>query len=109
MQFLLLVLVDDAFSPPETIGSDTEAWVREMDDNGVRIVGDRLSAARSAVTLRVRGGSRTLDDGSVLDVDGHLVGFDLVECRDREHAIEVAAAHPMAAAAAIEIRALWAE
>jgi hypothetical protein len=34
-------------------------------------------------------------------------GFDLLECESLEEAIDIAAAHPMAGAGAIEARPLW--
>ncbi len=36
-----------------------------------------------------------------------IAGFDILECDDMEHAIAVAARHPMATHGTIELRALW--
>jgi hypothetical protein len=58
--------------------------------------------------VRVRDGEVLVTDGPFLETKELLGGFDLLECRDMAEAIEVAAAHPMAARGVLEIRPVWA-
>lgn len=38
-----------------------------------------------------------------------MCAYELIECSSQEEAIEVAALHPMAEAATIEVRPVWSE
>lgn len=109
MRYMLLICYDESFSPPETLGAETEAWVEEMDRRGVRKAGDRLRPASDATTVRVRGDRALLTDGPFAETKEQIAGFDLIECADLDEAIEVASRHPMAKAGMIEVRPFWEE
>ncbi|MCU1600377.1 MAG: YCII-related protein [Frankiales bacterium] len=106
MQFLMLVCVDREPVAPQEGVPDVEEWVSTHDASGVRVVGDRVAPARAAKVVRVRDAKRIVTDGPFLETKEVLAGFDVLECRDMEHAIEVAAGHPMAWGGVIELRAL---
>ncbi|MDP9117491.1 MAG: YciI family protein [Actinomycetota bacterium] len=108
MQFLMLVCRDnEPVEAPAGPGGDVEEWVDTMDARGVRVAGDRLAHEREASVVRVRGGRVLVTDGPFLETKEALAGFDLLDCRDLAEAIEVAAAHPAAATAVMEIRPIW--
>ena len=107
MQFLILVCTDGQFRPTPTMGADTDKWVTTYDERGVRLIGDRIEPESAAKTVRVRDGEVLVTDGPFLETKEALGGFDVLECRDMAEAIEVAAAHPMAAAGVLEIRPFW--
>lgn len=109
MRYMLLICYDESFSPPETIGAETEAWVEEMDRRGVRKAGDRLRPASDATTVRVREDRAMLTDGPFAETKEQIAGFDLIECADLDEAIEVASRHPMAKVGMIEVRPFWEE
>jgi len=46
-------------------------------------------------------------DGPFAETKEQVAGFDLLECRDLDDAIAVAAGHPVAGGGALEIRPLW--
>ncbi len=107
MRFMLFVCrdtVDPGPTAPE--GAAVAAWVDRMDKSGRRVTGDPLAPEREAAAVRVRGGQVKVTDGAVLRTDDMLLGFDLLDCRDRAEAIAVAAEHPLAARGVLEIRAL---
>lgn len=107
MRFLMFVSSDSQpDAAPERPG-EVEAWVAENDRKGRRITGDRLSPMREAKMVRVRGGKVLVTDGPFSESKEVILGFDILECRDMEEAIEVAAAHPMARAGRLELRAFW--
>jgi hypothetical protein len=107
MRYMLFVCNDESFSPPETIGADTDAWVEEMERRGVRKVGERLRPAGDATTVRVREDQVVLSDGPFAETKEQIAGFDLIECADLDEAIEVTSKHPMAKAGMIEVRPFW--
>jgi hypothetical protein len=74
-----------------------------MDKRGLRVAGEPLLPA-AAVSVQVREGARKVISEPHLDTGDSLIGFDLLECRDIEEAIEVAAAHPLARRFVLEIR-----
>ena len=109
MQFLMLVCRDDQpVPPPAGPPGDIEEWVATMDGAGVRLAGDRLAAERESAVVRVRDGQVVVTDGPFLETKEALGGFDLLECRDLAHAIEVAAAHPFAQQGVLELRPILA-
>lgn len=108
MRFLMLVCVDsepaDAGSTP---GMSIEEWVDTYDGNGVRLIGDRIDPESNAKTVRVRDDEVLVTDGPFVETKEVVAGFDVLECRDLKHAIEVAAAHPMARGGVLELRPFW--
>jgi hypothetical protein len=52
----------------------------------------------------VRDGTLQVTEGTFLAFEGALLGFDVLECRDMAHAIEVAAAHPLSGRFVLELR-----
>jgi len=106
MQFLMLVCRDTEPVPPGAETGDVEDWVATMEGRGVRITGGPVAAERQARAVRVRNGKAVVTDGPYLETKEILGGFDVLECRDMAEAIEVAAAHPFAAAGVMELRPL---
>lgn len=107
MQFLLIIAHDDAFTPTETLVGEIMAWIQRMTARGIRITGRPLRPTTEATTLRIRGGKLHRSAAPFSNAEEQMCAFELVECRDLEHAIEIAQTHPMAAAASIEVRAIW--
>jgi hypothetical protein len=108
---MLLICGDEAFEPtPEesaTIDGTAMSWAEEMDGRGVRLHGSRLRPVSEATTVRVRDGRLTVSDGPFAETKEQMGGYDLIEAKDLDEAIEVASKHPVAAFGSIEIRPLW--
>ncbi len=113
MKYMMLVCVAESveLSPEEIaqIGPATEAWVEEMDGRGVRLQGDRLRPVSDATTVRIRGGELLVADGPFAETKEQIAGYDLLECKDLDEAIEVAAKHPVAKFGTLEVRPFWTE
>ncbi|HWD00901.1 MAG TPA: YciI family protein [Amycolatopsis sp.] len=110
MQYLMLIYgTSHDESKPADGPADpaTEAWVKEMDGRGVRLMGQRLRPASSATTVRVNDGEVLLTDGPFAETKEQILGFDLLECADLDEALEVAAKHPSAQRGPVEVRPLW--
>ena len=108
MKYMLLVWVDESVE-----SSDAEAlpdaWVQEMDRRGVRQFGSRLRPVSDATTVQVRSGEVLVSDGPFAETKEQIAGFDLLECKDLDEAIEVASRHPAAKFGTLELRPLWEE
>jgi hypothetical protein len=108
MRYLLLVCVDESVEVSAE-EADPTAWVKEMDGRGVRLQGSGLRPTSDATTVRVRGGEVLLSDGPFAETKEQVAGFDLLECKDLDEAIEVASKHPAATFGTLELRPLWDE
>ena len=84
-------------------------WVEEMDRRGVRLLGRPLNLPETAATVRVRDGQTLLSDGPGVQAKEFIAGIDVVSCADRQQAIQLAAAHPIARYHAIEVRPFYQE
>ena len=107
MKYLMLVVSDPAADPEEPLDLTIREWVDEVDSRGVGIAGDRLRPPHDATTVRVREGKLLVSDGPYLDAKEWVAGFDILECRDLDEAIEVAAKHPMSRRGTLELRPFW--
>jgi hypothetical protein len=106
VRYVMLVCVDESVEVSEEEALPT-AWVEEMDGRGVRQLGSRLRPVSDATTVQVRGGEVLLSDGPFAETKEQIGGFDLIECKDLDEAIEVASKHPGAKFGTIEVRPLW--
>jgi len=106
VRYLMLVHVDESLDGgPEEV----DPWVAEMDSRGIRQFGSRLRPVSDTTTIRVRDGEILLTDGPFAETKEQIGGFDILECKDLDEAIEVAARHPGAKDGRIEVRPLWEE
>jgi hypothetical protein len=86
-----------------------EAWRLDMEARGLQILGNALEAKETATTVRVRGGETLLSDGPFAETKEFIAGIDVVSCADRQQAIQLAAAHPIARYHTIEVRPFYQE
>jgi hypothetical protein len=113
MRYVLTIAVDEsvveAWSPEEQAAS-SEAYMAfgaEMGARGVLTGGERLHPASTATTVEVRAGEVLTSDGPFAETKEQIGGFYLVDCKDLDEAIEVAAKIPGAQVGKIEIRPIW--
>jgi hypothetical protein len=72
--------------------------------NGHYIGANRLKPADTATTIRVRNGKVLMTDGPFAETKEQLGGYYLIEARDLNEAIQVAAKIPDAKRGCVEIR-----
>jgi hypothetical protein len=65
---------------------------------------DALMPVRSAATVRVRSGRTLVTDGPFAETKEQLGGFYVVEAKDLDEAIAIAARIPTTASGAVEVR-----
>jgi hypothetical protein len=76
---------------------------------GVIRGGARLQPTSTATTVRVRDGKTLTTDGPFAETKEQFGGYYLLECKDLDQAIELAAKIPSAKHGSIEVRPLWSE
>jgi hypothetical protein len=87
-----------------TVVREGDAWGAEMKARGIQVYGHALAHAETATTVRVRDGETLLTDGPFIETKEFIGGIDLIDCPDIEHAVAVAAEHPLARFHMIEVR-----
>ncbi|OCJ11809.1 dehydrogenase [Rhizobium sp. AC27/96] len=86
------------------LDSDSLGYDRDLMASGNMIQAEALQSPRSAVTVRVRNGETAVTDGPFIETKEYLGGFILIEAKDLNDAIRVAAGIPLAKLGAIEVR-----
>lgn len=79
-------------------------YVDSLDQSGHLISSEPLQSARTATTLRVRNGNLSVTDGPFVETKEQLGGFFMIEARDLNEAIQIAAKWPSARLGTIEVR-----
>ena len=112
MKYLCLVYEEeakvDALSEHESaaIADEDLDYLGELQMSGHCVGSARLQPAETAVTVRVRNGSLCISAGPVVGTTERLGGFHLIEARDLNDAIRIAAKMPRACLGWIEVRPL---
>lgn len=96
----------DTMSPNERNGLMGEyfAFTDAIRRSGHYLGGEALEPVSSATTVRVRNGKVSTTDGPFAETKEQLGGFYLIEARDLNDAIQVAARIPSARLGCIEVR-----
>jgi hypothetical protein len=114
MQYLLLIYQQE--SSATSAASDEEmaseragyaAFTRESHERGQYVAGEALEPTATATSVRIREGQVFVTDGPFAETKEALGGFYLLECRDLDEAIEMAAKIPAARRGTIEVRPIW--
>jgi hypothetical protein len=80
------------------------ASTRTLIEAGVFVSGDVLHPAHTAPTLRVRGGTRDIQDGPYAASKEQFGGYCIIDAPDLDAALRWAALCPAAASGAVEAR-----
>lgn len=109
MKYLLLIYGPDATSAPlpEVMQAELDAYnafTAEVMARKVMVSAEALHPTSTATTVRVRNGKTTTTDGPFAETKEVLGGFYLLDCKNLDEAIEMAAKIPGAQHGSIEVR-----
>ncbi|MGZ4285475.1 MAG: YciI family protein [Solirubrobacteraceae bacterium] len=93
----------------QAVMDESGAWRRDVEARGFHVLGSALEGPDTATTVRVRDGETLLSDGPFIENKEFVGGVEVVSCADRQQALELAAAHPLARYYAIEVRPFYSE
>jgi len=88
----------------DTCRDESLAYDDDLQKAGHLIVAHALQPVEAATTVRVRNGKLSATDGPFAETTEQLGGFILIEARDLNDAIQVAAKIPLARRGSIEVR-----
>ncbi len=110
MHYLLLIYQDEAAHAQwsqEQLAAEYEAYTvysEAVAKNGAMLGGNALMPTNTATTVRVRNGKTLTIDGPFAETKEQLGGYYLMQCKDLDEAIALAAKIPAASDGSIEIR-----
>jgi hypothetical protein len=113
MQYLLMIYRNEAeFSNMEAaatkqIMEEYGAFTQSIIQSGNFKAGDRLQPATTATTVRVRDGKTLTTDGPFAETHEQLGGYYLIDAKDLDAALAIAARIPGARHGSIEVRPIW--
>ena len=108
MQYLLLIYSNEQTTPssPE-IMQEYMAFGADMRSKGQYVAGDRLQNVATATTVRVKDGKTLTTDGPFAETREQLGGYYLVEAKDLDEAVGLAARIPAARWGSVEVRPVF--
>jgi hypothetical protein len=110
MKYLCLIYENEkSFEsiPPaegEAIMNEYFSFTEDIRKNGKYVAGEALQPTPTATTVRVRNGKVSTTDGPFAETKEQLGGFYLIEAKDLNDAIQVAAKIPSARFGSVEVR-----
>jgi len=110
MQYLLLIYRSEAeldkISPADraAVYGEYFKFTQEIKDSGNYVGGNPLKPTATATTVRVRDSKRVVTDGPFAEAKEQLGGYYLIEAKDLDQAISIAARIPGARFGSIEVR-----
>ena len=114
MHYLLLIYRNEAEcatddpAAAKAMTDDYASFTQSIIQSGHFKGGDRLQAVTAATTVRVRDGKTLTTDGPFAETHEQLGGYYLVDAKNLDEALAIAARIPGARSGSIEVRPIWA-
>ncbi|MES2029847.1 MAG: YciI family protein [Pseudomonadota bacterium] len=113
MQYLLMIYQSEAEYAKRDAAENQKmleeygAFTQSIVQSGNFKAADRLQPTTTATTVRVRDGKTLTTDGPFAETHEQLAGYYLVEAKDLDAAMAIAARIPSARIGSIEVRPVW--
>jgi len=113
MNYLLMIYANEADFEAlgaEALGAISQEYAeftKSIVQAGQFKAADRLKPVSTASTVRIRNGKTTVTDGPFAETREQLGGYYLVDAKDLDEAIAIAARIPSARHGSIEVRPIW--
>ena len=110
MQYMLLIYDNEKMWPSmnekerNALMGEYFAFTEEVKKSGKLVKGDALQPTNTATTVRVRNGKALTTDGPFAETKEQLGGYYLIEAKDLDEAMALAAKIPSARFGSIEVR-----
>ncbi len=107
MKYMLLIYVDEktlSESEREACYVESAQLAHDIHARGQYLAANPLDSVSMATSVRVRDGKRFVTDGPFAETREQLGGYFLIDAKDLDAAIGIAARIPMACKGTVEIR-----
>ena len=112
MQYLLLIYDQESDfgkmseAQRSALMTEYQEFTRSLNQSGHYRAGSQLRPVSRATTVRVRDGKKLVTDGPFAETKEQLGGYYLIEAKDLDDAVALAARVPSARMGSIEVRPL---
>ena len=112
MKYLCLIYTSEASAGTMTkdevgkLMGEYGAFTEAIKKSGHYVGGNALQPTATATTVRSRGGKVSTTDGPYVETKEQLAGYYMIEAKDLNDAVQVAARIPAARTGGIEVRPL---
>ena len=103
MKYLCLVYMAER-TLADIPDSECMAYGDSLRKSGRYVAAEALQRVETATTVRVRNGKVSLTDGPFAETKEQLAGFYLIDAKDLDEAVQIAAKIPPARVGSIEVR-----
>ena len=113
MRYLCLIYDDEknmaAMSDAErqAFMAEYRAFTDSVQASGNYVAGEPLQSVQTATSVRIRNGKLSATDGPFAETKEQLGGFYMIDAKDLNEAIQIAARIPTARQGCIEVRPVW--
>jgi hypothetical protein len=107
MKYMLLIYMDEqalSETAREACYAESVQLTHQLNSRGQYLAANPLHPTSTATSVRVRGGKPLITDGPFAETREQLGGYFLIDAKDRDEAIGIAARIPGARLGAVEIR-----
>ncbi|MFH0344181.1 MAG: YciI family protein [Chromatiales bacterium] len=107
MKYMLLIYLDElalSETEREACYEESTQLAKQIKSSGQYLAANPLHPTSMATSVRVRDGKRFVTDGPFAETREQLGGYFLIDARDLDEAIGVAARIPMARKGTVEVR-----
>jgi hypothetical protein len=109
MKYMLLIYLGQAWdklslAERQEIYGGQKQLSEELTASGKVLGGSPLHPTSSATSVRVRDGKRLLTDGPFAETREQLGGYMLIDVKDLDEALDIAARGPVARVGTVEVR-----
>jgi hypothetical protein len=110
VKYMLLICKDEqawdrlSVSERQQIYEETAKLTQELTSRGQYLSSSPLHPSSSATSVRVRDGKRLVTDGPFAETREQLGGYILIDVKDLDEAIAIAARVPLARTSTVEVR-----
>ena len=89
------------------LNAEYKAFTEAIQKSDQFVLAQGLAPTRTATTVRVRGGKTVTTDGPFIETKEQLGSIFVIQAKDLNEAIQVAAKIPSARLGSIEVRPVW--
>jgi hypothetical protein len=107
MKYLCLIYSNELIlhSHPDSPRDDEcQAYAQSVQASGHMVASEPLESVQTATTVRMRNGKVRITDGPFAETKEQLAGFYLIDARDLNDALHIAAHIPAARVGSVEVR-----
>lgn len=107
MKYMLLIYLDEkelSETEREACYKESTQLAHDLKSSGQYVSANPLHSISMATSVRVRSGKRLVTDGPFAETREQLGGYFLIDAKDLDQAIGIAARIPMARRGTVEVR-----